>query len=58
MANLTDADLDSHLVDLTEVPLADLRELSTSELVTALDHLYEAAVHNTGEERQVQDSGS
>lgn len=58
MANLTDADLDSHLVDLTEVPLADLRELRTTELVTALERLYEAAVHNTGEERQVQAPGS
>jgi hypothetical protein len=52
MANLTDADLDSQLVDLTTVPLAELRDLRTSELVTALDQLYRAAEWNTGNELQ------
>jgi hypothetical protein len=55
MANLTDADLDSQVVDLTLVPLAELRELRTSELVIALEHLYEAAEWNTGNELQGQD---
>ena len=54
MANLTDADLDSHLVDLTSVPLAEIRELRASELVTAMEHLYEAAAYNTGSELQEQ----
>jgi FXSXX-COOH protein len=59
MANLTDADLDSHLVDLTEVPLAELRDMRTSALVAALQNLYEAAAYNTGNELQGQnlDSG-
>lgn len=54
MANLTDADLDSQLVDLTSVPLADLRDLRTSELVTALEQLYRTAEWNTGNELQTQ----
>jgi len=54
MAHLTDADLDSHLVDLTAVPLAELRESRVSELVTALEHLYDAAAYNTGSELQEQ----
>lgn len=57
MANLTDADLDSHVVDLTEVPLAELRTLSTSALVEALEQMYAAAEHVTGNEVQVQASG-
>jgi FXSXX-COOH protein len=52
MANLTDADLDSQLVDLTTVPLAELRELRTSELLTALDQLYRSAEWRTGNEVQ------
>jgi hypothetical protein len=55
MANLTNADLDSRLVDLTAVPLAELRDLRTSALVTALDHLYEVAAYNTGNELQGQE---
>ena len=55
MANLTDADLDSQLVDLTSVPLAELRDMRTSELVTALEDLYEAAAWNTGNELQGQE---
>lgn len=54
MANLTDADLDSQLVDLTSVPLADLRELRTSELVTALEQLYRTSEWHTGNELQVK----
>jgi hypothetical protein len=56
MANLTDADLDSQLVDLTSVPLAELRDMRTSELVTALERLYEAAAYNTGNELQGQNN--
>jgi hypothetical protein len=54
MANLTDADLDSQLVDVTSVPLGELRESRSAELVTALEHLYAAAAHNTGSELQEQ----
>jgi hypothetical protein len=54
MANLTDADLDSQLVDLTSVPLSELRGSRASELVTALEHLYDAAAYNTGSELQDQ----
>lgn len=54
MANLTDADLDSQVVDLTAVPLVELRTLSTSELVAALDRMYARAEHVTGGETQVQ----
>lgn len=55
MANLTEADLGSQLVDLTTVPLAELRDLTTSELVAALDRTYYAAAHITGNELQEQD---
>lgn len=54
MAHLTDADLDSPVVDLTAVPLAELRTLNTSVLVAALERLYDAAEHVTGDEVQVQ----
>lgn len=54
MATLTDADLDSRLVDLTSVPLAELRDLSTSALTTALERVYEAAAYTTGSELQDQ----
>ena len=54
MAQLTDADLDSQLVDLTAVPLVELRESRASELVTALEQLYDAAAYNTGSELQDQ----
>jgi FXSXX-COOH protein len=56
MANLTDADLDSQLVDLTAVPLAELRTLNTSALAEALEQLYATAEHVTGDEVQVQAS--
>jgi FXSXX-COOH protein len=56
MANLTDADLDSQVVDVTAVPLAELRTLSTSALVEALNRMYAAAEHVTGDEVQVQAS--
>lgn len=54
MPTLTDADLDSALVDLTTVPLAELRTLSTSSLVVALERAYEAAESTTGNELQDQ----
>jgi hypothetical protein len=54
MANLTDADLDSQVVDVTTVPLAELRTLSTSELVDALGQMYVTAKRVTGCEAQVQ----
>jgi hypothetical protein len=54
MANLTDADLDSNVVDLTAVPLAELRDLTTTELVQALERTYAAAAFITGEEVQDQ----
>jgi hypothetical protein len=54
MANLTDADLDSELVDLTGVPLGELRQLPSSELVEALERTYTLAVFNTGDELQEQ----
>jgi hypothetical protein len=54
MTQLTDADLDSQLVDLSSVPLTELRDLRTTELVTALEQVYEAAVWNTGNELQIQ----
>lgn len=57
MAQLTDADLDSQLVDLTTVPLAELRELSTSALVAALERTYAAAEFTTGNELQEQQGG-
>lgn len=56
MADLTDADLDSNVVDLTAVPLAELRTLNTSALVDALERLYATAEHVTGSEVQVQAS--
>lgn len=54
MVNLTEADLSSELVDLTAIPLTELRDLTTSELVAALERTYAAAEHNTGNERQEQ----
>lgn len=54
MANLTHADLDSELVDLTTIPLADLRTLTTSALVEALERTYAAAEFTTGNELQDQ----
>lgn len=54
MTNVTDADLDSELVDLTTVPLDELRNLTTSELVTALERTYAAAEFSTGNELQDQ----
>jgi FXSXX-COOH protein len=57
MANLTDADLDSHVVDLTAVPLAELRTLHTSALVEALEQIYATAEHVTGDEVQIQVDG-
>jgi hypothetical protein len=57
MTNMTDADLDSELVDLTAIPLAELRDLTTSALVEALERTYAAAEFTTGDERQVQKEG-
>lgn len=54
MAQLTDADLDSQVVDLTAVPLTELRDLTTSALVAALRRAYETAEWNTGNELQDQ----
>lgn len=54
MADLAEVDLGSQLVDLTTVPLAELRDLTTSELVVALERAYAAAEHNTGNELQEQ----
>jgi hypothetical protein len=53
MQNLLEA-LDSPLPDLTTVPLAELRTLTTSELVEALERTYAAAAFNTGNELQEQ----
>jgi hypothetical protein len=57
MANLTHADLDSELVDLTTIPLAELRTLTTSALVEALERTYAAAEYTTGNELQDQAGG-
>jgi hypothetical protein len=54
MMNLTHADLDSELIDLTTVSLAELRDLTTSGLVEALERTYAAAEFITGDERQEQ----
>lgn len=54
MADLTHADLDSELVDLTTVPLSELRTLRTSALVEALEHAYAEAASTTGNEVQDQ----
>ena len=58
MPTLTDADLDSTLVDLTTVPLAELRTFSSSALAAALAQAYEAAEVNTGNEVQDQNAVS
>lgn len=57
MTNLTHADLDSELIDLTAIPLAELRGLTTSALVEALERTYAAAELTTGDERQDQKEG-
>ena len=57
MTNLTHADLDSELIDLTAISLAELRDLNTSALVAALERTYAAAEFTTGDERQVQSEG-
>jgi len=54
MTTLTDADLDSNLVDLTTVSLEELRVLHTPGLVSALQRTYAAAAFNTGNELQQQ----
>jgi hypothetical protein len=56
MTNLTHADLDSQLVDLTDVPLAELRGFTSSELVDALERTYAAAEFTTGNEAQIQNT--
>lgn len=56
MANLTEADLSSELMDLTAIPLAELRDLTTSELVVALERAYAAAEYITGNELQEQEN--
>jgi hypothetical protein len=52
--NLLEADLNSPLIDLTTVPLAELRTLSTSALVEALERTYATAAITTGNELQDQ----
>jgi hypothetical protein len=61
MANRTNADLDpyptgldSELVDLTAVPLTELRSLTTPALLEALERTYAAAEFTTGNELQEQ----
>jgi len=54
MANITEVDLGSRLVDLTTVPLYELRSLNTSTLVEALEHAYSAAEFDTGNDLQDQ----
>jgi FXSXX-COOH protein len=54
VANLTDADLGSQLVDLTDLPLGELRNLTSSALVEALENIYALAAFNTGNELQDQ----
>jgi hypothetical protein len=54
MQNLLEADLDSPLLDLTTVPLAELRTLNSSALVDALERTYAAAAFTTGNELQDQ----
>jgi hypothetical protein len=56
MTTLTNADLISDLVDLTAIPLDDLRNLRTPALDVAIRHTYEHAAFNTGNERQEQDT--
>jgi hypothetical protein len=56
MTNVTHADLDSELVDLTAVPLAELRDLTTSALIEALERTYAAAEFTTGNELQDQNN--
>jgi hypothetical protein len=53
--DLTYADLDSQLIDLTTVPLAELRDLTTSELISALERTYADAEFTTGTEVQDQE---
>lgn len=55
MQNLLEADLCSPLPDLTAVPLTELRTLTSSALVEALERTYAAAVFTTGNERQDQE---
>lgn len=54
MTTLTDADLDSDLVDLTAVSLDELRNLQTSALANALQRTYADTAFNTGDELQEQ----
>lgn len=61
MANRTDAGLGPYptglvtdLVDLTVVPLDELRSLTTPALTEALQHAYAVAEFNTGNEQQEQ----
>jgi hypothetical protein len=61
MANRTDAGLDPYspaltttLVDLTTVPLDELRTLTTPALLEALERTYTQAEFNTGNELQEQ----
>jgi FXSXX-COOH protein len=53
MQNLLE-DLDSPLPDLTTVPLTELRTLTSSALVEALERTYAAAAFTTGNELQEQ----
>lgn len=58
MTEVTHADLDSELVDLTTIPLTELRTLRTSALVEALEHAYAVAEFTTGNEVQDQNAVS
>jgi hypothetical protein len=48
------AGLDTELVDLTVVPLDELRSLTTPALTQALERAYAVAEFNTGNELQEQ----
>ena len=54
MANITEAELGSRLVDVTTVSLYELRSLNTSTLVEALDRAYLAAEVDAGNDLQEQ----
>lgn len=56
MANLTDADLTSEMIDLTMFSLTELRDLTTPDLTAALNRTYALAEFNTGNELQDQNT--
>ncbi|CAM3499345.1 hypothetical protein KIPE111705_11300 [Kibdelosporangium persicum] len=53
MTTISAADLTSELVDLTEVPLRELRTITTRQLAEAVEWEVEFSTAN-GDERQVQ----